>query len=577
MNPTIKLLIALLFCLQVGSHAEVTVSGIFTDDMILQRNKPVNVWGTADSNEEIQVSINGQLVKTKARDGKWKVTLKPMTAGGPYTLKIDGSNKIDINNVLVGDIWLCGGQSNMDYDILVYMKNRWYKDIAAEYTKIAHEPNAKIRLALMNKISTLPTETKVPMMDDAVFNSKWQMPSEKVTPRMSAVGYVFAKGLQEYLGIPIGLIDANKGGSFIKFWEPPHARKARGESRPAKNMFNAMLHTYKDFPIKGFIWYQGESDAINLKRAKDYKDTFQRMIEGWRHEFNDPEIPFLYVQLAGFERNPYMHGITYPALRDSQTAALKLKNTAMAVAYDLGLKKDIHPPFKIEVSRRLLLAAKKVAYGESIVYSGPVYKSHVFKGSKAIVSFEHSGSGLLARKVTLEKREIPQGQLEGFELSGKDQIFHTAKAVIEKDKVILTSPEVSKPVAIRYAYRGFPYANLYNQEGLPAVPFRTDDFEIKFSQEDSDLYSRNLILPASFQRLEMTLEQKRKVCAIYDKHLNKTAETKRRELWNLSSKVRREKGMSSTEAKQATDAYNNFLKPILTAMEKEITQAGIFE
>ncbi|WDE96557.1 sialate O-acetylesterase [Lentisphaera profundi] len=560
--------------------AEVTVSKIFSSDMMLQRDKAVTVWGTADNSEKISVEIAGQKHETKASSGKWSLKLDPLKAGGPHKMSIQGNNKIELENILVGDIWLCGGQSNMDYDVRSYVN--WGRKPHKEYTSIVNNFASydKIRLAKMNKISTLPDQYDVPFAEDKAYKGKWMNASDnkELILGSSAVGFVFAKKLQHHLQIPIGLIDANRGGSFISLWEPPHALKAKGERRPARNMFNSMIGSYAHgFPIKGVIWYQGESDAINLQKAQQYEKTFKAMIEGWRHEFKDPDMPFLFVQLASYERNPYQHGITYPVLRDAQSAALELKNTGMAVAIDLGMIHDIHPPQKIEVSERLLLAAKKIAYGEKIEFSGPLYKSHEIKGNKFIVSFAHSAKGLKAKTVDLDGTMLNQNKLQGFELAGTDQVFYPAAAKIKGDSVEVTCSEVKKPIALRYAYKGFPYANLYNSVDLPCSPFRTDSFEIKFNPDDAKVYARNLFLSPTLRKIKMTLAQKRQLIKIHDQHLNPEMETKRRQLWDARITSMKKYGSSSQEMKKSIAEYNDFIDPLLKQIDADVSAQGIFQ
>ncbi len=579
MNWTQIIVAGLMMTSPFSVFAEVKVSKIFSSDMIMQRNKPVHVWGTADNGEKVTVSINNQEVSTTADNGKWKITLQPMKAGGPFDMNITGSNTIEFRSVLVGDIWLCGGQSNMDYDVSVYMKWRWDPAIAKQYSEIvnANSANRDLRVVLIKKVSTLPGAIDIPVEDDEVFKGKWQPCSKEVIPRMSAVGFVFAERLQKHLNIPVGLIDANKGGSFIKFWEPPYSVKARGETRPARNMYNAMIGSIKDFPIKGFIWYQGESDAINLDLALGYGKKFKLMIEGWRNDFGDPDLPFLFVQLAGYERNPYMHRITYPVLRDAQTAALSLPKTGMAVAIDLGDPRDIHPPQKIPVSERLVLAARKIGYGEDIVYSGPIFKNMVIDESVATLRFDHCESGLIAKELELAGRKLTADMLHGFEIAGADEKFYPADANIKGDRVQVRSPKVTSPVAVRYGYHGYPYANLYNKEGLPASPFRTDSFKISFNQADADLYQRVQFLPPTLASEKMTLEQRRAVAAIHDKYLTKEKETKRRELWSAWGRASRTHGRGSAESKQAAKEYNDFMAPLHAGMEADIKADAVFK
>ncbi len=559
--------------------AEVRVSEIFSSDMVLQRDRSVAVWGRADAGENVTVAIAGQSHVTTARDGRWKITLEPLEAGGPHEMKVTGTNTIVFNNVLVGDVWLCGGQSNMDYDMSVYM--RWPGEIGAAYTSIAtNSPTYRnLHVVLMKKAAALPDQTDdVPIEDDDVFQGKWQTCSQQVTARMSATGFVFAQRLQAHLEIPIGLIDANKGGSPVHTWYAPESLRILDAPRDSmRNMYNAMIRTYRDFPIRGVIWYQGESNALTVESSLKYAAEFKAMIRGWRHDFNDPEMPFLFVQLAAYERNPFQHGVTYPILRDSQTAALELKQTGMAVAIDLGDPRNIHPPYKLALSDRLVLAARKVAYGEDVVSGGPTFKSFRVEGDRAVVTFADAGSGLVARDVTLAGKRLTTDRLVGFQIAGSDEQFLEAEAIIDGDTVLVNSPAVKAPVAVRYAWRGFPYANLYNQEGLPASPFRTDNFEIVMNQEHVDLYNRRLYLPPELSRTQMTIEQRAQVAAIHDRHVTKEVEARILELRKAYEEVLKTAGRSSPAYRKAVGAYNDYLNPVIKRIGDEIETAKIFD
>jgi sialate O-acetylesterase len=575
---TSRPLIALLTLLTSGSAiADVRVSKIFSSNMVLQRDKPVTVWGTADNGEEIAVKVAGQAVTTTAKDGHWKVSLEALPAGGPHELKVSGSNTIVFRNVLVGDVWICGGQSNMDYDVQAYL--RWPGEIGESYSAIVRDSAAyeDLRVVLMKKAAALPDETIVPVEDDTVFQGQWQTCSEAVTPRMSATGFVFAQRLQAHLQIPIGLIDANKGGSPVQTWYAPESLRILDSPRDVmRNMYNAMIRTYRHFPVKGVIWYQGESNARVVAGSLSYEEEFQAMIRGWRHDFKDPGLPFLFVQLAAYERNPYQHGVTYPILRDSQAAALNLKNTGMAVAIDLGDPSNIHPPHKIPLSERLVLAARKVAYGEDLVFSGPIFRELTINGRHAEVRFDHVGSGLVAREVELAGRKLSSKRLVGFQIAGSDQVFHDATAAIVGDRVRLDSPAVKAPVAVRYAYRGFPYANLYNREGLPASPFRTDTFEIRMDQLKVDLYNRRLYLPRELSRMRMTIEQKQKVAAIHDRHITKSVEKKILALRAAYEKASKKSGRNSPEFKAALAEYRACVATAIEPIGSAVKAAGIF-
>ena len=559
--------------------AEVRVSEIFSSDMVLQRDKSVAVWGTADGDEEVTVAIAGQSHTTTARDGRWKIALEPLKAGGPHEMKIASTNTIAFNNILAGDVWLCGGQSNMDFDMSTYM--RWPGEIGETYTSIAtNSPTYQnLRVVLMKKAAALPDEsTVVPVEDDDVFRGTWQTCSTKVTPRISATGFVFAQRLQTHLKIPVGLIDANKGGSPVHTWYAPESLRILEAPRDSmRNMYNAMIRTYRDFPIKGVIWYQGESNAWTVESSQNYAAQFKAMIRGWRHDFNDPEMPFLFVQLAAYARNPFHQGVTYPILRDSQSAALELNHTGMAVAIDLGDPTNIHPPYKLALSDRLVLAARKVAYREDLVSSGPMFKSFRVDGDRAVVAFTHTGSGLAMCDVTLAGRKLPADKLVGFQIAGSDERFHEAEAIIEGNTVLVSNPAVNVPVAVRYAWHGFPYANLYNKEGLPASPFRTDNCEIVLDQKHIDLHNRRLYLPSKLSRAEMTIEQKAQVAIIHDRHVTNDVEARIQELRKAYEEVWKTEGRSSPAYKKAVALYNDYLNPIRDLIGDEITTAKIFD
>lgn len=570
-----KLALAALIGCPFGASAEVSVSKIFSSDMMLQRDKAVKVWGKADEGEKVTVKINGQTVSTTAKDGAWKVALKPMQAGGPHNMSVKGSNSIEFENILVGDIWLCGGQSNMDYDISRY--NNWKGEIGQQYRDIIAESksNKNLRMILMDKSSADAGTYEVPVVKDTVMQGKWQTCSEKVIQKMSAVGFVFAQKLQKHINVPVGLIDANKGGSNIKTWMPSSYYKKFG--RTPRNMYFSMIASYKDFPIKGFIWYQGESNALDIKNSLEYEDLFKAMIEGWRQDFQDPDMPFLFVQLAAYERNPYQHGITYPVLRDSQKAALELDNTAMAVAIDVGDRTNIHPPKKIPVSERLLVGAKKFAYGEDLVYSGPILRDMKLKGSQAELSFDHVGSGLMVKAMTVENRQLTSDKLEGFEVAGADQKFYPAAASVSGDKVVVSSTKVTDVVAVRYAYKGFPHANLYNKNGYPASPFRTDNFEIVFSAADSMIYKRQFHVLKKYSKVSLSMDQKRALSKIQDSVISKDLNKKITDMWKQRGSLLRSKGFKSVEYKNFMEKYDTILDPLKEKITAQALAAGIFK
>ena len=560
------------------ASAEVKVAKIFSDDMMLQRDQAVTVWGTATEDEDITVKIAGQSHQTRSQGGTWEVKLNPLAAGEKLTLEVQGKNTIVFRNIAVGDIWICGGQSNMDYDVSRYSSRT--DKIGESYRHfISNSKSApNVRLFLMKKAASLPDSTVIPVEQAAPFHGKWQVNAPEVVPKMSATGYVFAQLLHDHLKVPIGLIDANKGGSPIATWYAPETLKILNSSRPSmRNMYNAMIHTINRFPIKGAIWYQGESNARTVEAAVKYRPAFKAMIQGWRHDFNNPEMPFLFAQLAAYERNPYQHGITYPVIRDSQAAALELENTGMAVAIDLGEVTDIHPPHKIPLSERLVKAARKIAYKEELVHSGPLFKSLKIKGNTAVVSFNHVGSGLIAKEVTLGGKTIDATSVKGFEIAGADEVFHPASATIVGTEVEVSSPSVSKPVAVRYAYKGFPYANLYNQEGLPTGPFRTDNFTITFNQTYADAFAKRMVLPPRLASLKLGIEDKVKLVAIYNRHVSQELEAKLKASLLQVNKVGKAKGRKSEAYQAAQQNYKDLLKKAHAAIEKEAKAAQLIK
>lgn len=629
--------------------AEVKLPKLISDGMVLQRETEISIWGWADVNEEVSVSMNGKKYKTKTSPkGSWSVRLPAMKAGGPYTMRISGKNTIELKDVLIGDVWLCAGQSNMVHQLDIHDVTYAGEITSANYPEIRH--------------FKIPTTTGVSGPKEDLTGGAWQKAvSEEVRP-FSAVAYFFAKKIYEKYRVPIGLINASVGGTPIEAWTPeegfkefpdilkiieenkdtafvngqlrnrrPFNRRSRESSdkgltgekpwydaafkpknwrrinipgywedqgakdlngvvwyrreielpesmaaqkatvflgrivdadelyingkkignttyqypqrrydvpadllKAGKNVFvvrvtnnfgkggfvpdkpyclftdkdvvdlkgywqykvgevftpvdrsslsensegqrrinpqnepaslyNAMVAPFIQNPLKGILWYQGESNA---GRPEIYEDYMHALIKGWRTVFNSPEIPFIYAQLPNFMDVSYLPSESnWAVLRESQLKALSAPNTAMTVNIDLGEWNDIHPDNKKDVGERMALAALKLAYGENLVYSGPLYKDHKIQGARVVVSFSHVGGGL----VTNDGEELGE-----FAIAGEDKKFVWAKAKIEGNKVIVWSEEVSAPKYVRYAWADNPdNPNLYNKEGLPASPFRIE-------------------------------------------------------------------------------------------------------
>lgn len=512
-----------LFSIASATHAEVKLPVIFSDHMVLQRGEPVPVWGTASNGEEVKVTFAGQTKETKAGgDGKWKVSLDAMKEEAkPADLVVAGKNTVTIKDVLVGEVWVCSGQSNMEWTVLK-AGNPEQEIAAAKYPSI--------------RMFNLERETSMSPKDDC--KGAWLEANPQNAGKFSAVGYYFGRQLHQALNIPIGLINTSWGGTRVEAWtsaealaERPCARellqdwtaaktkydaataskefeqrktawqaqvKAIQERnaklkpgdakenlppapRPMDNpnatphypavLFNAMIAPIIPYGIKGSIWYQGES---NQKRAIQYQELLPTMINDWRKRWND-EFSFYIVQLANF-------GNGHPPVKDAGVAdtwaelqeaqlltAQTLPKCGVAVINDIGEEKDIHPKNKQDVGRRLASLALAKDYGKKdMVFSGPVMKSSRITKDKVRVRFDHVGGGLKTR----------DGKAPGhFQIAGADQVWHWAKASIEGNEVVVWSDAVKKPVGVRYAWASWPEgANLINKEGLPASCFRTDDF-----------------------------------------------------------------------------------------------------
>ena len=432
----------------------IQANSYFSDHAILQRGAPHPVWGIAPNGTAITVTFSGQTISTIAQDGKWKVTLQPLEASAtPQTLTIKTVTKeISIKDILVGDVWLAGGQSNMERQLGPRPPQ---KEIIG-----AQETIAAADLPLIRQFY-VPQRVAEAEVEDVYGN--WTLTTPGTAEHFSAVAFFFARDLQPKIGVPLGIIHSSWGGTLAEAWMSPEAVVALGDlaNRSAKvpnltsGLYHTMLKPLLPAPIKGVIWYQGES---NNDRPLPYRKVFPALIEDWRKQYHDKKLPFLFVQIAPF-------GKSVPELREAQFLTLQhTPHTAMVVTMDVGDAADIHPADKGPVGRRLALAARAVAYGENIEYSGPLYRAMKVSGASIILEFDHTGSGLASRA----------GELRGFTIAGSDGDFLPATAVVEGDKIRVTSAQVSAPVAVRYGWGNVPEGNLMNKEGLPASPFRTD-------------------------------------------------------------------------------------------------------
>ncbi|OGV49436.1 MAG: hypothetical protein A2X49_13190 [Lentisphaerae bacterium GWF2_52_8] len=491
------------------ASTDLKLAPLFTENMVLQREIKIPVWGESAPNEEISIEFCGQEIKTKADStGKWKTELLPLPPGGPFTLSVRSGGKkiVEFKNVLIGDVWICSGQSNMA------MRVESAKDSVQEIAA-ANYPNIRLFRLSAEGAAEPKTELK---------NKKWEFCTPETVKSFSAAAYYFGRAIHKELNIPVGLVQTAVGGSAIHSWMPwsllenspdfvpaidsfKEAMKSYPEKKDAYDkaladwkekqkqlpkeearkipiprpplyygqggapaaLFNAMINPLVPYAIKGVIWYQGEADA---GRAAIYRKLLPAMISEWRTRWGQGNFPFLIVQLPNWQKPPEKPSDSaWAELREAQAMALSLPATGLAVTIELGEADNIHPSNKQEVGKRLALLALNMVYGQKNICSGPRYKSMKTDGNKIRIEFDKIGSGLVAK----------DGELKQFAIAGEDKIFEWAEAKIEGHSVIVSSPTLEKPVAVRYAWADNPAGcNLYNKEGLPAAPFRTDTWPL---------------------------------------------------------------------------------------------------
>ncbi len=504
--PTVALILLFIVSLVLSSPAwaDVRLPAVIGDNMVLQGGDTVPFWGWADPNEEIEVRLSWSPASPQIQadaDGKWMFRMAAPNYGGPYQMTFRGKNAVTVKNILVGEVWVCSGQSNMQWTV---------QNSADAEQEIAAARYPKIRLfSVARKVADTPQSD---------CEGRWVECSPETIPGFSAVAYFFGRGLHKDLDIPVGLIHTSWGGTPAEAWasgpvlkdnpefasilkryedavanypramvqyrenlqtweEAVEKAKAKGESAPRRprspygpghphspsGLYNAMIAPLIPYAIKGAIWYQGESNA---GRAYQYRALFPAMIKSWWRTWGQNDFPFLFVQLANFMKVEDEPGDSaWAELREAQTMTLELPNTGMAVIIDIGEADDIHPKNKQDVGKRLALWALAKTYLKDIVYSGPLYSFMNVRDSEIVLHFQHVGGGLVA------KGGEP---LKGFAIAGEDHKFVWADARIEGETVVVSSAQVAKPVAVRYAWANNPVCNLYNKAGLPASPFRTD-------------------------------------------------------------------------------------------------------
>ena len=492
-----------VLCLCAAGRADVTLAPLFQDHAVLQRDKALPVWGRADAGEQVTVSFKGQQVSTTTEaNGRWRVTLAAVPASAePAKLVVTGKNTVTIRDVVVGEVWLASGQSNMEWPV------RMAQDAAGE---IAAANNPLLRhLTVGHNVAATPAET--------VKTSGWQAATPETAGEFTAIGYFFGRDLQRRLGVPVGIIDSSWGGTAIEVWMSDDALRStaafpainarwqkdlaefparlknypleqeawkKGEEHAqathAKNpvpwprvpvgpgtpyapsgLFNGMIAPLQPGALRGILWYQGEA---NWMHPEEYAELFPALIRSWRTGWGQGDVPFYFVQLANYAvpNDPTFRA--WARLREAQTQALLLRATDMAVTIDIGEAKDIHPRNKQEVARRLALIAKAETYGIPGDFAGPVFERATPEGRALRVHFSHAATGLISYNLPVQS----------LELAGADRRFFPASGKIEHGTLLVTAPGVKAPVAVRYAWSNAPVANLYNGAGLPAAPFRSD-------------------------------------------------------------------------------------------------------
>lgn len=465
----VPLAVLLAFTAYVPARAEVKMPAIFGDHMVLQQQTDAAIWGTATANRTVKVktSWNGKSYSTRSgSDGNWKVKVATPSAGGPYSISISDGKEMVLHNVLIGEVWLFSGQSNMQMP----MKGYTNQPVLGANEAIATSANEKIRLFTVERVKNLEPQ------DD--FPGEWLECKPGNVADFSAAAYFFGRMVQQVLDVPVGLICSSWGGTRIEPWIseegigdfdwvtlPDKNQEGVPSTQAPTVLYNAMISPMVGFAIRGATWYQGES---NHNEAAEYEKLMPGLIQNWRDQWGIGGFSFYYCQIAPFDYGA--HGLNSAFLREAQLkASTVLPNTGMACLMDVGEKHCIHPADKEAAGERLAYLALADTYGmKGIEYSGPVLKEMKVDGSIVYLTFDHAENGL----TTFGK------ELVNFKVAGENQRFFKAFATITRQGITLYSPNVQEPVAVRYAFDDFVVGELFNTEGLPASSFRTDDWEM---------------------------------------------------------------------------------------------------
>lgn len=457
----------------LSAHAEIKLASVLGDNMVLQRNTEVKLWGKASPNKKMSIKTEwnkATFTTTCNESGNWSIKVKTTEAGGPYSIQIiQDKDKVQLNNILLGEVWVCSGQSNMEMPIAGY----GYQPILGSSDALLSAENSQIRLFTVKKlVKDTPQDT---------CSGSWLMANAESVGKFSAVGYFYAKLLQQKLNVPVGMIFSSVGGTRIESWMSDEAlqsfpeltnrlnKKLKYDQQPTK-LYNGMIHPIVNYTIKGAIWYQGESNRYD---HHEYAKLLPAMVEGWRKDFGVGNFPFYYVQIAPYSYNDCK--VLQPSfLREAQFNALStIPNAGLVCTLDLGSEPWIHPSDKSSVAKRLAMLALSDTYNfRGLTYKSPVFKSMTVADSIVTLNFDNAENGM----TSFDK------EVKCFEIAGADSVYYPARMIPlnnENRKIQLVSTKVKVPVAIRYAFQNFPKTDgyLYNTAGLPLFPFRTDTWQ----------------------------------------------------------------------------------------------------
>lgn len=455
-----------------GSFAKVTLPVIFSDGMVMQRETNANLWGDAKASATVKITTswdNKTYITKSDNKGKWKAAVKTPKAGGPYSITISDGEKTSLNDILIGEVWICSGQSNMEMP----MKGFKNQPVDNAVEDILHSTDNNLRLFTVKRNSKFaPVDT---------LNGSWKAAAPASVRDFSATAYHFGRELRTMLDVPVGLVVAAWGGSACEAWMtadwlkafpdakiPASPEDIKSKNRTPTVLYNGMLHPIIGYTMRGVIWYQGED---NVNRYKTYADMMTAMIRGWRSEWNQGDFPFYFCQIAPYDYKIIKYETNSALLREQQSKAeLMNNNCGMAVLMDAGLEYGIHPRKKNLAGMRLALLALDKTYGiKGITSESAYFKDVTFKGDTAVVSFERAGMWIYGAKGY---------NSDLFEVAGEDRVFHPAKAWIERSKVYVKSDKVKNPVAVRYAFKDWADGDLFC-DGLPVSSFRSDNWDDK--------------------------------------------------------------------------------------------------